>query len=127
MPKNVVRTSTSYKNSQSLRPALTPEAREQQLIGLAYDLAEQRLLDGTASAQEVTHFLKMGSERAKLEQAKLAKEIDLLEAKKDSLESAKRMEAIYSNAMEAMKTYSGKNSDNLEEIDGLCLEEDIPS
>lgn len=127
MPKINHKTSTSYKDRPSLRPALTPEAREQQLIGLAFDLAEQRLLDGTASAQEVTHFLKLGSERSKLEQAKLAKEIDLLEAKKDSLESAKRMETIYSDAMEAMKTYSGKSNNDLEENNDLCLDEDIPS
>lgn len=89
------------------RPALTPEARENQLIGLAYDLVEQRLIDGTATSQETTHFLKLGSTKARLEMEKLEKENNLLVAKKDALDSTKRVEELYSNALEAMKTYSG--------------------
>lgn len=89
------------------RPALTPEARENQLISMAYDLVEQRLLDGTATSQETTHFLKLGSTKARLEMEKLEKENNLLVAKKDALDSSKRIEELYSNALEAMKTYSG--------------------
>lgn len=89
------------------RPALTPEARENQLISMAYDLVEQRLLDGTATSQETTHFLKLGSSKARLEMEKLQKENELLVSKKESIDSAQRVEELYLNALNAMKTYSG--------------------
>ena len=89
------------------RPALTPEARENQLIAKAYDLVEQRLDDGTATSQETTHFLKLGSVKAKLELEKLRKETDLLVSKMEVLDSAKRMEELYSEALDAMKRYGG--------------------
>lgn len=89
------------------RPALTPEARENRLIAKAYDLVEQRLDDGTATSQETTHFLKLGSAKAKLELEKLRKETDLLVSKKEALDSAKRMEELYSEALNAMKRYGG--------------------
>lgn len=89
------------------RPALTPEARENQLIAKAYDLVEQRLDDGTATSQETTHFLKLGSAKARLEQKKIEKEIAVLEAKKEAYDSSKRIEELYANAMEAMSSYNG--------------------
>ena len=111
MPKRRVISSTSLEDKPALRPAITPEGREMQLISLAMDLVEQRLRDGTASSQETTHFLKLGSIRNQLEVKKLEKETELLEAKKENLESSSRMEKLYSDAMEAMKTYSGQNDD----------------
>jgi hypothetical protein len=92
------------------KPATTPEGREKQLIALAVDLAEKRLREGTASAQEVTHFLKLGSTREKLEQARLAEENKLLKAKTESLESAARMEELTVKAIEAMSIYQGNAS-----------------
>lgn len=88
-----------------MRPALTPEAREQQLVSLAVDLAEQQLMDGTASSQVITHFLKLGSSRADLERAKLEHETKLLEAKTEALQSQKNMEELYSQAIAALKSY----------------------
>ena len=93
------------------RPALTPEARENQLIAKAFDLVEQRLDDGTATSQETTHFLKLGSAKAKLELEKLRKETDLLVSKKEALDSTKRMEELYSEALNAMKRYGGHYND----------------
>ena len=75
---------------KKIRPALTPEARENQLIALAVDLVEQRLLDGTASSQETTHFLKLGSMRNRLEMEKLEEENRLLKAKTESIQSQKK-------------------------------------
>lgn len=89
------------------RPALSPEARENQLIAKAYDLVEQRLEDGTATSQETTHFLKLGSTKARYELEKLKKETDVLVAKKEAYESSKRIEELYAGAMAAMRTYSG--------------------
>ncbi|MBQ1397177.1 MAG: hypothetical protein IIY89_01640 [Clostridia bacterium] len=94
------------------RPASTPEARENQMISLAVDLAEQQLLDGTASAQVITHFLKLATTREQLEKEKLERENELLRAKTEALESAKRVEELYANALSAMKTYSGQGSDD---------------
>lgn len=90
-----------------LRPVTTPEARENQLIALAFDVAEKRLRDGSASAQEVTHFLKLGSSREKLEQERLAKENSLLERKAEALQAQGRIEELIADALNAMRGYSG--------------------
>lgn len=94
------------------RPALTPEARENQLISLAVDLAEQQLRDGTASSQVISHYLKLGSTKASLEKERLRKENALLDAKREAYQSAKHVEEIYTKAIEAMKTYSGFGDSN---------------
>lgn len=88
-------------------PATTPEGRENQLGALAYDLAEKQLRDGTASSQVVTHFLKMVSTKEKLEKEILEKQKDLITAKTESIQSAKRIEELYKDAMKAFSTYSG--------------------
>ena len=90
-----------------IRPALTPETRENQLISLAVDLVEQRLLDGTASSQETTHFLKLGSMKNRLEMKKLEEENKLLQARTEALQSAKKQEELFEEAIKAMKRYSG--------------------
>lgn len=97
--------STTTRRTQ--RPATTPEAKENQMISLAFDLVEQRLLDGTASSQETTHFLKLASAKARLEKEKLELENELIKAKTESLQSSKRIEELYADAINAMKRYSG--------------------
>ena len=89
------------------RPALSPEAQESRMISLAVDLAEKQLMEGTASSQVITHFLKLGSVKAQLETEKLRKETALLEAKTEALESSARVEELYNNAITAMRSYSG--------------------
>lgn len=103
---------SSSESLRTTKPALTPEARENQLIALATDLVEQRLRNGTASSQETVHFLKLGTQKAKLEQEILKEQKDLIKAKTDSLKSAQRMEALYTEAMEAMRRYSGIGDGN---------------
>ena len=98
-----------------MRPATTPEARENQLISLAVDLAEKQLIDGTASSQVITHYLKLGSTKEKIEREILEKQKELIEAKTENLQSAKRIEELYTNAINAMKNYSGQNSDDEED------------
>jgi len=104
------KTVTSSESSRKMRPALTPEARENQLISLAVDLAEKQLREGTASSQVITHYLKLGSTKEKLEKEILEKQKELIEAKTQSLQSAKRIEELYENALEAMRRYSGRNN-----------------
>lgn len=89
------------------RPALTPEAKENQMISLAVDLAERQLREGTASSQVITHFLKMGSSKERLEQEIMEVQKKLIVAKADSITSAKRIEGLYTKALGAMKLYSG--------------------
>lgn len=89
------------------RPALTPGARENQLIALAVDLVEQRLIDGTASSQETTHFLKQATEKARLEKLKLQKEIELMDAKKEAIQSEEKKEEFYSKVLSALRSYNG--------------------
>lgn len=89
------------------KPALTPEARENQMIALAMDLAEQQLRDGTASSQLITEFVKRGSAKARLENEKLREENQLLRAKTEAMESSKEVEKLYKEALRAMRDYSG--------------------
>lgn len=107
VPKKKIRDLEEPLPEPVFEPARTVEEREDQMIGLAVDLAEQQLRDGTASAQVITHFLKLGTTKANLEREKLERENELLRAKTDSLQSQKRMEEMYINALNAMKTYSG--------------------
>lgn len=95
---------------KKIRPAISPEARENQLISLAIDLAEKQLIEGTASSQVITHYLKLGSTKEKLEKEILEKQKTLIEAKAETLKSSQRIEELYSKAIEAMKEYSGVNN-----------------
>ncbi len=92
-------------------PAKTVEARESQLIGMAIDLAAKQLSEGTASSQVMTHFLKIGTMRSKLEMEKLQQENKLLEAKTEALASAQRIEELYTKALEAMRSYQGNETE----------------
>lgn len=91
------------------RPALTPEARESQLISLAYDLVEERLLDGTATSQETTYFLKLASSKTRLENEKLIEENKLLRAKTEAVQSEKKNEEFYAKVLAALKKYNGQS------------------
>ena len=106
-----VKAASSSSSTRKRRPALTPEARENQMIALAVDLAEKQLMEGTASSQVITHFLKLGSSKAELEREKLAMENELIRAKTESIQSQKKMEEVYLNALNAMKRYSGHGDD----------------
>lgn len=93
-------------NGHRRAPARTPEARELELSSAAYDLAEEQIHAGTASSQVITHFLKMGSTRERLEQERMRHEVELMEVKKEQLEGQKRVEELYVQALEAMRSYS---------------------
>lgn len=89
------------------QPPITQEARETQLISLAMDLAEQRLRDGTASAQEITYYLRLGSQRDRLEREMLEAKNELLVAKTEAIKAAERTEELYAEAIKAFRLYSG--------------------
>ena len=97
-----------------IRPALTPEARENQMIALAVDLAEKQLMEGTASSQVITHYLKLGSTKERIEKEILEKQKELIAAKTENLKSAKRIEELYAEAINAMRRYSGHGDENEE-------------
>lgn len=99
------------------RPATTPEARENQLVSLAVDLAETQLKDGTASSQVITHYLKLGSSRERLEQERIQGEVKVLKAKADQMASAKKVEELYGKALNAMRTYAGQTIEELGDDD----------
>ena len=109
----MAKTKTTSSSSR-MRPALSPEARENQIISMAYDLAEQQIRDGTASSQVISHFLKLGSTRERLEHELKMKELELMEAKTESLRSAERSEKLMKEAIEAFRSYSG-NGDSYED------------
>ena len=90
------------------KPALDPEARENQLIALAVDLVEQRLIDGTASSQETTHFLKLATRESMLKNKLLETQAELAIAKKEALQSQKHSEELFAEAIKAFRNYSGQ-------------------
>ena len=108
--------STASKPTRKLRPALTPEARENQLISLAMDRAEQQLIDGTASSQVITHFLKLGTAKYQYETEKLKHDTELVKAKTESLAREDKMEELYANAIKSMQIYKGMGVEEDEDI-----------
>lgn len=102
--------SNSNNKERRIRPGLTPESREDQLVALAINLAEQQLLDGTASSQVISHFLKIGSTKERIEREILKEQKDLIKAKTEILKSEKRTEELYDEAIKAMRRYSGQVS-----------------
>ena len=113
----------SDKGRGRRRPATSPEEREHELSSAAYDLAEEQIHSGTASSQVLTHFLKMGSTRERVEQDRIRHEVELMEVKKEQLEGQKRVEELYANALDAMRGYSGVGSGEPDSIDGEFVEE----
>lgn len=112
-----VKAPNSSCSSPPMRPAITPEARENQMISLAEALAEQQLRDGTASSQVITHYLKLGSSEARIQREILNRQKELITAKTEALQSAKRVEELYANAIAAMKRYSGGGNSESEDVD----------
>ena len=102
-----VKVTGSSESQPPMRPALTPEAQENQMIALAMNLVEQRLRNGTASSQETTHFLKLATVKSQLEKEKLMAENRLLEAKANAIDDAKESKELYDKALRAMRNYSG--------------------
>lgn len=109
--------SKSTNKERRIRPGLTPEAREDQLVALATNLAEKQLLDGTASSQVITHYLKIGSTKERIEKEILKEQKDLIKAKTEALKSEKRVEELYAKALDAMRRYSGQEVFNDENED----------
>ncbi len=103
---------SSDSASRRPRPATTPQAREHQLVAMAYDLVEKKILEGTASSQELVHFLKLGSSREMLEQERIRNDNSLTQKKIEMMESAKRVEEMYGAALEAMRSYSGQSPED---------------
>jgi len=99
------------------RPATSEKGREDQMISLAMDLAQKQLIEGTASAQVITHWLKLGSTREQMEQNRIGRENELLTAKVEMLASQQRVEELYDKALKAMRSYTGEDPDDSDEYD----------
>ena len=82
------------------------------MINYAIDLAEQQLIDGTASSQVITHFLKLGTTRAEIEKEKIRAEIEEKRAKVKAIENSEEMKVLYENAIKAMRDYAGYGGDD---------------
>lgn len=102
-----VRATSSSEPSRKMRPALSPDARENQMISLAVDLAEKQLTEGTASSQVISHYLKLASSKERLEKEILEKQKELMEAKTQAIKSQQKSEELFANAINAFKNYSG--------------------
>ncbi|MDR2395851.1 MAG: hypothetical protein LBD57_04560 [Endomicrobium sp.] len=97
-------------------PSPTPEGRENQMIALAVDRAEEQIRSGNVSAQVLTHYLKLGSTKERLEKEILEKQKELITAKTEAIQSAKKVEELYTNALKAMRAYSGGAFDTTDEL-----------
>lgn len=106
------RSTNSSGPTVKLRPTISEEARIQRITSLAYDLVEQRMLDGTASSQETTYFLKASSNEAKLKLAILEKEEKLIAAKTEQINSQRRTEELLDKAMKAFASYTGQGDND---------------
>jgi hypothetical protein len=111
-PRKLVDADDLSSSRPKRAPARSLEARENQLINLAYDVAEDQMRKGTARSQVITEFLKRGSTRDQLEKERLRHENELLKAKTDAIKSAKTVEELYGKALSAMRLYSGNGSDD---------------
>lgn len=110
MPRKTAKTDIPTRRT---RPALTPEARENEMIALAVDLAEEQLRNGTASSQVITHYLKLGSSKERIEKEILEKQKGLLEAKTDQIMAAKKSEEDYAKVLDALRIYSGTDDQDV--------------
>lgn len=99
------------------RAARNPEARMNQLVSLAVDLVEQRLLNGTATSQETTTIIRYGTSQSKLEQELTEERINLMKAKRESIEAAKRSDEMYGQVLTAIREYSGMNDEDINDED----------
>lgn len=107
-----MRTAKKNAERQKMPKALTPEGREDQIIAYAMDAAEERILNGTASDGLLIQFLKQGSQKERLEREIMTEQKKLIEAKTEAIESAKRIEELYSEALKAMRSYSSQQGDD---------------
>ena len=107
------------------QPYYSDEAQEKEMVALATAAAKKQMLDGTASAQVITHYLKLGTVREKLELEKLRKENELLAAKKTAIESAERIEALYAEAIKAMSIYNGQYQEDEVDIQDEYIDPDL--
>lgn len=105
----------SVRGRKPRRPATSAEARELQLSSAAYDLAEEQIQSGTASSQVITHFLKAGSTRERLEQQRIVHENELLKVKREAIEGQKRVEELYMKALSAMRSYAGQEPEGVDD------------
>ena len=121
MGKNII--NNKPKPNRNRRPTLSPEARENRCVSMAYDMAEEQLENRTASSQVITHFLKLGTAKAQLELVREQKEIELIKAKADALSSAKRLEGLFDDALNAFKVYSGQGNISRNEDDDYDYED----
>lgn len=119
--KTTVQSPTTERRT---RPAMDPDTRELQMVSLAYDLVERRLREGTASAQETVHFLKIGSRRENIEREILEKQRDLTVAKAEQIKSQQHSDEVYEKAIAAMRRYSGYS---MEEDDDQDIFESDPN
>lgn len=108
-------TKNSQEDIPSFAPALSPDARQTQMIALAMNCAEQQLRDGTASSQIITHFLKLGTIQAELELEKIRLENENLKAKTAAIESSEDVARLTAEAINAFKSYSGRMNEVVEE------------
>lgn len=93
------------------RPAMTREARQAYMENLALDLVEKRLLNGEATSQETTHFLKSASTRGRIEELRLKQEVELMKAKQKHIESQEELQQMFKDAIQAMASYRMEDPD----------------
>ena len=108
-----INSSPDQMQTTSILTSSTPEGRENELIDMAYNEVARRIANHEATSAELVHFLKMGSEKERLERSKIEAEMELQRAKTVAIEEGRSMEAIAKEAMEAFKRYSGADDEDV--------------
>lgn len=103
------------KSSLESSRRLTDQGRESFLVNLALDIVEQQLLEGTASSQVLTHFLKLGTQKYKLENEKLKSDLEVAQAKIKDYENREDTKQLLETALDAFKSYVGLSSKEVED------------
>lgn len=109
--KNSSKSNNDISVSKKQKPFKSIEEAENTNIALAMNLARKQLEEGTASAQVIAHFLKIGSTKERDEKELRQQQIELMSAKTGAIKSAQSSEELYAKAIDAMTKCSPSEDD----------------
>lgn len=112
MPKSASSSERAVEDiPMKLPPARTRERRVHQLVLQAENLIEERLRNGTASPTETVAIVRLGTELEKANIERVKAHTEYLQAQKAKAESETVREELFTNAMNAMSRYQGRESE----------------
>lgn len=114
-----------YSNYSSGVPVDSPEARENELIAAAVDLAEKQLRDGTASPSVITHYLKLASSRERLQREKLEERMPFSRLKQKHMHQIRKLKSSMQKLLKLCKVTLGLRLIRIKMKRTSCTNEDL--